>query len=271
MMSFDTELSVALEAATRASQLIRKEYETFAVIPDAPVSISTHVDKASQEIILQFLHARFPNDALCAEESIAGFDHVPRRGPRSWVVDPIDGTRGFAKKVGQFSVMIGLLVEGKPVVGVVAEPAQNRVTYARLGGGCWSHTHDATAMRCRVSRRGEGELFLVQSWTKRDQPSRPVSLLKPARVLETYSGGVKLAMVARGEADVYPNTYETFYDWDISAGQILVTEAGGTVTDLRGGVITYQASDFSQHQGLLATNGRCHGDAVRKLSGARDC
>jgi len=269
-MSFDTELSVAVEAASRASEFIRKEYETFSVIPDAPVSISTHVDKASQKIILDFLHARFPTDALCAEESIGGFDHIPRRGSRSWVVDPIDGTRGFAKKVGQFSVMIGLLIEGKPVVGVVAEPAQDRVTYARLGGGCWSHTQDATAMRCRVSRRREGELFLVQSWTKRDQPSRPVALLKPARVIETYSGGVKLAMIARGEADVYPNTYETFYDWDICAGHILVTEAGGTVTDLRGEAITYQASDFSQHRGLLATNGQGHDDAVRKLTGAID-
>ena len=152
-MSLDTELSVALEAAERAAQLIRREYASFVAIPDAPVSISTHVDKASQDLILRYLHQRFPNDALCAEESIPGFEKVPKRGPRTWVVDPIDGTRGFAKKMGQFSVMIGLLVGGKPVVGVVAEPAQNRVTYARHGGGCWSHTLDATSMRCRVSRR----------------------------------------------------------------------------------------------------------------------
>ena len=184
------------------------------------------------------------------------------------MVDPIDGTRGFAKKTGQFSVMIGLLVNGKPVVGVVAEPAQQRMTYARLGGGCWSHTRDATAIRCRVSRRVASELVLVQSWAKTGQSRRPVELLKPARVVETYSGGVKLAMVARGEVDVYPNTYENFYDWDICAGHILVTEAGGTVTDLTGGEIVYQAPDFSQRKGLLATNGQEHGDIVTKL-GAR--
>ena len=265
-MSFDTELSAALEAADRAADLIRREYESFATIPDAPASISTHVDKASQDLILHYLHARFPDDALCAEESIPGFDSVPRKGPRAWVVDPIDGTRGFAKKVGQFSVMIGLLVNGKPVVGVVAEPAQQRVTYARLGGGCWSHARDATAMRCCVSRREPREFVLVQSWAKPGQITRPVERLKPARVVETYSGGVKLAMVARGEADVYANTYEAFYDWDICAGHVLVTEAGGTVTDLQGHEMKYQAPDLSQRNGLLATNGKDHAELVRKLA-----
>ena len=85
-------------------------------------------------------------------------------------------------------------------------------------------------------------------------------------MVETYSGGVKLAMVARGDVDVYPNTYETFYDWDICAGHVLVTEAGGTVTDLAGGEIVYQAADFSQRKGLLATNGQGHAEVVRKLT-----
>jgi 3'(2'), 5'-bisphosphate nucleotidase len=265
-MSFDMELSAALDAAERAADLIRREYQSFVAIPDAAASISTHVDKASQELILTFLHQRFPADALCAEESIPGFEDVPRSGRRAWVVDPIDGTRGFAKKVGQFSVMIGLVADGKPVVGVVAEPAQNRVTYARLGGGCWSHVGDATAIRCRVTRREATEAVLTQSWAKPGQTTKPVALLKPARVLETYSGGVKLALVARGDADVYANTYETFYDWDICAGHVLVTEAGGTVTDLAGGEITYQAPDFSQRKGLLATNGQGHADVVNKLA-----
>ena len=246
--------------------MIRREYESFVAIPDAPVSISTHVDKASQDLILRFLHERFPDDALCAEESIPGFDTVPKSGPRVVGGGPDRRHARVRQEIGQFSVMIGLLVNGKPVVGVVAEPAQNRVTYARLGGGCWSHANDETAIRCRVSRRAPAESVLVQSWTKTGQSKRPVELLKPARVVETYSGGVKLAMLARGEADVYPNTYETFYDWDICAGHVLVTESGGTVTDLSGGEIAYQAPDFSQRKGLLATNGQGHADVVRKLT-----
>lgn len=264
--SYDAELIAALEVAEMAGELIRREYESFVAIPDAPATISTYVDKASQELILEYLHERFPDDALCGEESIPGYEHVPRSGPRAWVVDPIDGTRGFAKKTGQFSVMIGLLVAGKPVVGVVAEPAQNRMTYARIGGGCWSHVGDGTAISCRVAAHRPDGLLLVQSWSRPGQISKPVAALKPKRVIETYSGGVKLAMVARGDADVYANTYETFFDWDICAGHILVTEAGGTVTNLAGNPIVYQAPDFAQRNGLLATHGPSHTEMVRRLA-----
>lgn len=267
MTEYQTELSAAREAAARASDFLRREYELFTAIPDAPVTISTHADKGSQEIILALLRERFPDDALCAEESTPAFDCVPKSGRRAWVVDPIDGTRGFAKKVGQFSVMIGLLIDGQPVVGVVAEPAQDRVTFATRGGGCWTQTGRAELTRCVVSARGFEELVLVQSWAKTGMSPKPVQALQPKRVVETYSGGVKLAMVARGEADVYGNTYETFRDWDICAGHVLVTEAGGTVTDLGGNAITYQADEFAQKNGLVASNGRIHTEAVLRLAG----
>jgi 3'(2'), 5'-bisphosphate nucleotidase len=265
-MTFDTEMGAALEAAAQASDLIRREYESFVAVPDAPASITTHADKASQALILKYLHAKFPSDALCAEEAIPGFEAVPKSGRRVWVVDPIDGTRGFAKKTGQFSVMIGLLVEGVPVVGVVAEPAQKRVTYAQAGRGCYSATGEGTISRCKVSTRPAERMVLTQTWSKPGETSKPVQLLKPAGVVETYSGGVKLALVARGEADVYPNIYETFYDWDICAGDVLVTEAGGMVTDLAGNPLKYQAPDFSQRKKLLASNGVAHAELVRRLA-----
>ena len=266
MTDYGPELAAAREAAARASALLRREYEAFVAIPDAPVTISTHADKASQELILAFLHEKFPDGALCAEESTPAFDSIPKVGRRTWVVDPIDGTRGFAKKVGQFSVMIGLLVDGQPVVGVVAEPAQHRTTFASVGGGCWAHTGDAAPTRCRVSERSFSELVLVQSWAKTGMSPKPVQALTPTRVIETYSGGVKLAHVARGEADVYANTYEAFADWDICAGHLLVTEAGGRVTDLGGNPIEYQNENFKQTRGLLATNGVVHTEAVMRLA-----
>ena len=267
MTDYRAELTAAREAAARASEYLRNEYEKFVAIPDAPVSISTHADKASQELILGFLHERFPDDALCAEESTPAYDAVPKSGRRAWVVDPIDGTRGFAKKVGQFSVMVGLLVDGRPVVGVVAEPAQHRCTFATLGSGCWTHTDGAEPVRCHVSNRGFPELVLAQSWLKTGMSPKPVRALSPVRVIETYSGGVKLALVARGEADAYANVYETFHDWDVCAGHLLVTEAGGTVTTLGGDAITYQNERFAQKRGLLATNGLIHAEAVLRLAG----
>lgn len=261
------ELTAAMEAAERASELIRREYVSFQAIPDAPASITTDVDRASQELILTHLHRRFPQDALCGEEKTPALENVPHRGKRAWVVDPIDGTRGFAKKTGQFSVMIGLLMDGEPVLGVVAEPALDRYTYAWIGGGCWARVGDGTSVRCSVSTRATlAGCILTQSWSKPGQPTAPVQKLNPKGVIETYSGGVKLAIVARGEADLYANTYERFADWDICAGHVLVTEAGGQVTDLAGNPIVYQADGFYQTRGMLATNGRIHAETLARLA-----
>ena len=79
--------------------------------------------------------------------------------------------------------------------------------------------------------------------------------LKPERVVETYSAGVKLALVARGEVDLYVNTYAEFHDWDIAAGHLLVTKPAGTVTGLHGEALRYRTEGAWQRQGLLATNG----------------
>ncbi len=268
-MEWQVELTAALSAAEKAGALIRKEYDSFVPVPDAPANISTYVDKASQELILGELHRQFPADALCAEESTPALASAATTGSRVWVVDPIDGTRGFAKKTGQFSVMIGLLSNGKPVVGVVLEPALDRITYASLGGGCWAKDGSSAAVPCHVSARGTtAEAILVQSWAKPGQVSKVVQAIQPGGVAETYSGGVKLARVARGECDIYANTYERFYDWDICAGHVLVTEAGGMVTNLAGGDIHYGESDFGQGHGLLATNGAVHKAVIEKLLAA---
>ena len=134
-MNWKAELDAALTAAARAAAYVLTEYASFVPIPDAPANISTHADKAAQDQIVGELLARFPSDAICAEEPSPKFAGVPRSGPRCWVIDPIDGTRGFATKNDEFAVMIGFTVDGAPVVGVVIEPVVGRTTlvpgYAR--------------------------------------------------------------------------------------------------------------------------------------------
>jgi 3'(2'), 5'-bisphosphate nucleotidase len=181
-------------------------------------------------------------------------------------VDPIDGTRGFARKNGEFSVMIGLVEDDRVVVGVVAEPVLSRVTYAALGNGCWVRTGHEPPARCSVTKTDAlADAVLVQSHAKRGETPWPVAALKPHKVVETYSAGLKLAMVARGEVDLYVNTYPNFSDWDICAGDLLVTEAGGTVTEIAGAPVRYGTPGNAQRGGLLASNGRLHPVAVAAL------
>lgn len=265
-MDYAKELDVAMLAAMEAGKYLKEAYAAFVPIPDAPVSISTEADRTSQEIILARLSQSFPLDGLCAEEGTASLATSPVNAPRTWVVDPIDGTRGFAKKNGEFSVMIGLVVGGRVVVGVVLEPAIDRVTYAQFGHGCWSRTGNSMPRRCYVTQTAalEGSV-LVQSHAKPGEPTVPQVVMKPGRVVETYSAGVKMAMVARGEVDIYANTYANFADWDICAGDLLVTEAGGTCSQLNGSPIAYGAEKYAQLGGLLASNGLVHAAAVAAM------
>jgi 3'(2'), 5'-bisphosphate nucleotidase len=269
MMLYDSELNAALEAARLAGDLLRREYEQFQKIADAPADISTQADRSSQEVILKYLRGIFPQDAYCAEEQTEGLAGAATTGPRLWIIDPIDGTRGFARKNGEFSVMVGFVEKGQPVVGVVLEPARGRITFASRGGGCWRQDQDAAPLRCHVTTTATlAEATVTQSHSRNPvEPSREIRALAPRRVIETYSAGIKLAQVARGEADLYLNTYEGFHDWDIAAGHILVTEAGGKVSGLRGEQLRYGLPGAWQRHGLLGSNGLIHEEAVRRLRG----
>jgi 3'(2'), 5'-bisphosphate nucleotidase len=269
------ELAVAVEAARRAGRVILDHYGKFTAIPDARADISTQADRDSQETILRYLHDSFPNDGLCAEEITPALSLAPAGPRRVWIVDPIDGTRGFARKNGEFSVMIALMNAGRILLGVVLEPVTNRLTYATESCGCWRRDGtELTAMRCRVRHTERlSDAVLTQSHSRTpSQQSTWAEALVPARIVETYSAGIKLALVARGEADLYLNTYSRVNDWDICAGQILVEEAGGKVTDRNGNQIRYgQGAD--QRSGLLASNGVLHDVALaslRKVAGEAD-
>ncbi len=273
------ELSVALEAVEAACRYLVGAYARFQAIPNAPADITTDADRQVQEILLGAIVAAFPGDALCAEESTNTLKGAACTGERLWIIDPIDGTRGFAQKNGEFSVMVAFVEKGQIGLGIVAQPAVGRLTYATRAGGCWRRdSEDQAPLPCRVSSTPSlDEATMVQS-RSRIPPTPPlekggawggsrwVQALRPAKVIESHSAGVKLALVARGEADLYLNTYDAFHDWDICAGDILVAEAGGIVTDSGGQTLQYGVAGAWQRHGLLASNGRIHADAVARLA-----
>lgn len=271
-MPYDREYQAALTAAHQASQFILDAYRQFQAIPDAPIDISTEADRQAQETILSLLQKQFPDDAFCAEEQTPALAGTSSVGRRLWVVDPIDGTRGFARKNGEFSVMIAFVEDGQIVLGVVEEPAKRRCTYALRGGGCWRRD-DANKLpvACRVSATTDLDAsVMVQSHSRTPHmPSRMAQAVRPARVVETYSAGIKLAMVARGEVDLYVNDYTQFHDWDIAAGHLLVTEAGGMVTGLHGEALHYGLPGAWQRFGLLGSNGHVHAEALKRLEGVQ--
>lgn len=263
----ENELQVALDAAAAATQVILENYAAIVARADAPADITTETDRAAQNVILQKLSNSYPDDAFRGEENTNTLSQLRSMGRRMWIIDPIDGTRGFVTKNGEFSVMIALAVDGEVVVGVVAEPARDCITFARKDGGCWQRTGSTEHLRVQVSAQSDLQnCVVIQSHTK---PGRgltsEVQRIGPARVIETYSAGVKLARVADGTADIYVCDYAAMNDWDLAAGHILVAEAGGRVSNLAGEPRVYGRESVKQYGGLLATNGLLHETAIGRL------
>jgi 3'(2'), 5'-bisphosphate nucleotidase len=163
--------------------------------------------------------------------------------------------------------MIAFVEAGEAVVGVVLEPATGLCTFAVRGSGCFrcERRQDPTRVQA-TSIAALADATLVQSHSNPKRGTTvPVQRLRPRAVVETYSAGIKLARVARGEADLYVSTYDVMNDWDLAAGHILVTEAGGRVTTLDGGPLRYGAASPGHPGGLLATNGVLHDAAIRAM------
>lgn len=266
MLSPSLELRTAIEAARLSGSRIMDFYNTMVQIPDAQASITTQADRDSQDIILGHLHKAFPSDGFLGEENTDLYSTLPKTGNRLWVVDPIDGTRGFAKKNGEFCIMIAMVQNYEVQLGVVLQPTSRRLTFAELGAGCWRRDGATPDIRCRASAtQNPARLTLTRS-----RPKIPGSLegksllLTPEKLLETYSAGLKFAAVARAEADAYTNDYPTYHDWDICAGHILVHEAGGRVSSLAGSPLLYGAPGYQQ-DGFLASNGIMHNALLAKV------
>jgi 3'(2'), 5'-bisphosphate nucleotidase len=270
-MPYERELAEALAVVEAARRPILEEYSRFQPLPDAAADIKLAVDRQTQELLLQRLAAAFPQDSFCAEEdtpALARTQREARSRQRTWVIDPIDGTRGFAQKNGEFSVMVGLIDGSDVVLGVVFEPVRERLTYATRGGGCWQRDGGSAAVRCRVTTvdQLEGSALVRSRSSGSGRKSKVVEALGDVRLVQMYSAGIKLAVVARGEVDLYVNSYPNFHDWDICAGQILVEEAGGRVTGLKGQPIVYGRGDAGQRDGMLASNGALHEAALAALA-----
>jgi len=257
------ELEAARAAATAAAQLVLDYYARLTPAEFAPANVTTDADRRAQEIIFRILAEHFPADAFLGEERTDFTEQFRHHADRLWIVDPIDGTRGFVMKNGEFAIMVGLVEQGEARLGLVLEPVANRLTWAVRGQGCWVEEPDQMPVRCHVSEQTQlSQATLVRS--RAEQKSGPHPLLPTPREIYTYSAGRKLAMVARGQADVYASLFRGFRAWDVCAGHVLILEAGGVVTDGLGRPLHYQ--DPSQPiVGLIAANPDLHGQALAQL------
>ncbi|GAB4536259.1 MAG: 3'(2'),5'-bisphosphate nucleotidase CysQ [Roseibium sp.] len=231
----EDQISFLTGLAIRAGEEILKIYgEPFEAESKSDGSPVTLADAAGEKVILAGLAERFPEIAVVAEESVEA-GHLPAVGSRYFLVDPLDGTKEFLKKNGEFTVNIALIEDGLPVFGVVAAPALEEIYWGgRMAGGTAAFAgrieNGAIADARRITVRtppAEGLSVLASRSHMSEETAGLIGRLKVAEQLSVGSS-LKLCWVAAGRADLYPRLAPTM-QWDIAAGDAVVRAAGGAV------------------------------------------
>ncbi len=190
----------------------------------------TEADMASHHVIVAGLRSLTPDIPVLSEESSDIPWETRRQWRRYWLIDPLDGTREFIKRNGEFTVNIALVEDGRPVLGVVHVPVLDLTYYACRGGGAWRRRNGEAPERIHVRERCGDPVVVAGSRSHRgDSLNRFLARLGDHELISMGSA-LKLCLVAEGRADVYPRLGPTS-EWDTAAAQAVVEEAGGRVTD----------------------------------------
>jgi len=204
----------------------------------------TAADEEAERFILKRLAHLAPDVPVLAEEAVAG-GKIPKVGHRFFLVDPLDGTKEFISRNGEFTVNIAEIVEGKPVRGVVHAPAKERLFFGEVLSGAYEAFAPpggapdfGEAKRIHARAAPSDGMIAVASRSHRDAETD--RYLSSFHVKEFVSAGssLKFCLVAAGEADIYPRTGRTM-EWDTGAGHAVLAAAGGSVTQLDGRPFLY--------------------------------
>jgi 3'(2'), 5'-bisphosphate nucleotidase len=232
-----------IEAVRAAGDAVMRVYASdFAVRGKADASPVTDADEAAEAIIVPVLQRLTPDVPVVAEEAVAA-GRCPVVSERFWLVDPLDGTKEFVQRNGEFTVNVALVERGVPVLGVVQAPAIGQLFAGVQGQGAFKEEAGVRrAIRCREAP-AEG-LTVLGSRSHGDAQALQ-AFLHGCRVASTLLTGssLKLCVLAEGGADLYPRLGPTM-EWDIAAGHAVLLAAGGAVVDLAGQPLRYGKPGF---------------------------
>jgi len=268
--NYEREIEVATELARAAGAILLTHYHSPFLVEQKVNALMemeevTAADREANELIVGRLAAEFPGDGILAEESVDTDERLDKQ--RVWLIDPMDGTKNFVQRDGDFAVQIGLAVAGEPVVGVVYQPVRDLLYRAVLGEGSWREQGDQPAARMQVSALTDpAEMVLASSRSHRSPRMERVVDSFGFR-FETRRGsvGVKIGLIAEQEADLYLHLSPSTKQWDTCAPEIVLTESGGRLTDLFGQPLRYNGPRIDNRNGVVATNGVAHHIVIDNL------
>ncbi|OEY67854.1 3'(2'),5'-bisphosphate nucleotidase CysQ [Marinobacter sp. X15-166B] len=234
-------LNIADAAGVKVMEIYNSDFKVAYKADNSPV---TAADLAAHTVILAGLQSLTPDIPVLSEEAATAPWSQRRRWFRFWLVDPIDGTKEFTQRSGEFTVNIALIEHGRPVLGVVTAPALQQAYWGAAGEGAWKRDGEPGQQRVRRIH------VVVPSPTARvlasknhlDDATRAyIGTLGPQRLVQAGSS-LKFCRIAEGSADLYPRLGPTS-EWDTGAGHAVLAAAGGRVITFSGGPLRYGKPD----------------------------
>jgi 3'(2'), 5'-bisphosphate nucleotidase len=264
---YEKELEVAKAAAREAGAIIMRHYARpeIGVNTKADKSPVTAADIEANAAIIARLAGAFPDDAILTEETPDDPSRLEKR--RCWIIDPLDGTRDFVARTGDFCVHIGLAADQEAVVGVVFQPSVDSLAWAVKGGGAFEERGGQTRALKASTLSAPGQIRIgVSRLNLDDGLSRCLAAAGMSDRAVRLGASVKHIALARGELDAVLNLSPSEQEWDTCAPEVIMREAGCTVTNGDGADFRYNQPDLFRPRGSAASNGHCHKLVLRVMA-----
>ena len=249
-MNLDRELAVAkvlaLKAGHEIMQIYSREFEVEYKVDNSPL---TEADKKSNEVIVPVLQSQFPEYAVLSEESKD--DKKRLQNSWCWIIDPLDGTKEFLKKNGEFTVNIALTFNNKVVLGVIYAPVLDELYYAVSEGGAYLEKNGhIKKLETSIESR---DIRLVASRSHMSEQLKLLVKMNDIKEIKSIGSSLKGCLIAKAEADIYYRFGYTM-EWDTAAMQCIIEESGGIFRQMDDSEMLYNRDNSLNHKGFYILN-----------------
>lgn len=250
----DRELVEAVKLAREAGAILLDVYSSdFSVRYKGDEDPVTDADTRVNAFLVGRIRESFPADSIIAEETASANSRATSN--RCWYIDPLDGTKEFIAKNGEFSVMIGLAIDGEARLGVVYQPTEGKLYRGVVGDGAFVEQGDKTWVLKVSDVKEPKDMRLVVSRSHRSESTgQLVEKLGITQEFPSGSVGLKVGLLAERKADLYVHLSDKTSAWDACAPDAILRAAGGQFVDLAGHALEYSGTELKNKRGILACN-----------------
>jgi len=254
----DIAIKAAIEAGNEILEIYKKDFDTFIKKDDSPI---TEADLRSNEIIKKSLSkTKYP---ILSEEDKDDQNRILEK--IIWIIDPLDGTSDFIDRTGEFTVMIALIENKKPILGVIYWPTEKTLFVAQKNRGAFKFSNNKWDKISVTKINKFSNCRIVGS--RHHLSDTEKKFIKKLGINDFTSVGssLKVGKISSGLAEAYITTTNKIKEWDTAASYCIISEAGGRMTDMLGNELTYNNKNVYHENGILVTNGLIHDKIVQEF------